>query len=277
MSSQESFSEDILQHLLLEVRDIEKSCHSFSFQIHYHLIYLDRKYILCLIQHPYNGRAIAAGFQASRGLTAAPVHAALPQASYAAAQTPMLPPAQAYEAPQAAAPDPLPPQPQAQQAYAQPPQSYAQQAPYSAPQTQPTGMPAPMPAFNAPGYASVPPAAAAPAAARQRGIRPDAAAPVRASAAGLSRARYNESVGRFDSLLEKLKDKRKELVRRAAGKAASAALEGTTKAALGAVDSMGNAIEKAIFGDVVKSTPERDDKEDRASGPGRMRPIPSRT
>jgi hypothetical protein len=61
-------------------------------------------------------------------------------------------------------------------------------------------------------------------------------------------------VGRFDSLLEKMNAKRKELVRRAAGKAASAALEGTTKAALGAVDSMGNAIEKAIFGDVVKST-----------------------
>ena len=74
-------------------------------------------------------------------------------------------------------------------------------------------------------------------------------------------------MGRFDSLLDKFKEKRKELVRRAASKAASAALEGTTKAAIGAVDSVGNAIEKAIFGDVVKSKQDEDEKADRASGP----------
>jgi hypothetical protein len=109
-------------------------------------------------------RAVAAGFQASRGLAAAPAYAPLPQASYAAA--PQLPAAPAvplgYE----------PQQPHAQPAaapYSQPPQAYAQQTPYSqAPQTQPT----PMPAFNAPGYASVPPASAAAPAAPQRGIAP---------------------------------------------------------------------------------------------------------
>ncbi len=80
------------------------------------------------------------------------------------------------------------------------------------------------------------------------------------SPAGRRAPRYTESVGRFDSLLEKAKEKRKELVRRAASKAASAALEGTTRAAVGAVDSVSNAIEKAIFGDVLKS------KDDPASG-----------
>jgi len=88
-------------------------------------------------------------------------------------------------------------------------------------------------------------------------------------AASCATARYNESVGRFDSLLEKMKDKRKELVRRAASKAASVALDGTTKAALGAVDSMGQAIEKAIFGDVLKS---RDSTED--DGPAPEAPDP---
>jgi len=114
-------------------------------------------------------RAVAAGFQASRGLAAAPAYAPLPQAAYAA--PPQLPapavplgyePQQPY-AQQAPAPYSQPPQ-----SYAQPPQSYAQQAPYSAPQTQPTGMPA----FNAPGYTSVPPASAAAPAAPQRGIAP---------------------------------------------------------------------------------------------------------
>jgi hypothetical protein len=88
-------------------------------------------------------RAVASGFQASRGLPAAPGVATLP-ATYAA---PALPPPQAYA-----------------------PQAYAQPAPYSqAPQTQP----APMPAFNAPGYASVPPASAAAAQPLpQQGIAP---------------------------------------------------------------------------------------------------------
>jgi hypothetical protein len=59
-------------------------------------------------------------------------------------------------------------------------------------------------------------------------------------------------------LLGKMKDKRNELVRRAAGKAADAALDRTKKAALGAVDSMGDALEKAIFGDVQGSEDDSD-------------------
>ncbi len=55
------------------------------------------------------------------------------------------------------------------------------------------------------------------------------------------------------SLLDKLRDKRNELVRRAAGKAADVALDRTKKAALGAADSVGEAIERAIFGDVESS------------------------
>ncbi len=107
-------------------------------------------------------RAVAAGFQASRGLQAAPAYAPLPQAAYAAPQ--LTAPATPYAQPEAA------PYSQPPQAYAsQPPQAYAQPAPYSqAPQTQPTAMPA----FNAPGYASVPPSAAAPSVPPQRGIAP---------------------------------------------------------------------------------------------------------
>jgi len=58
------------------------------------------------------------------------------------------------------------------------------------------------------------------------------------------------------SFLDKLKDKRNELVRRAAGKAADAALDRTKKAALGAADTVGEAIERAIFGDVESSKKE---------------------
>lgn len=57
-------------------------------------------------------------------------------------------------------------------------------------------------------------------------------------------------------LLDKLKEKRNELVRRAAGKAADAALDRTRKAALGAADTVGEAIERAIFGDVESSKTE---------------------
>lgn len=52
-------------------------------------------------------------------------------------------------------------------------------------------------------------------------------------------------------------------MKRAAGKAADVALDRTKKAALGAADTMGEAIEKAIFGDVEGSrerkTPEAPD------------------
>jgi hypothetical protein len=96
-------------------------------------------------------RAVASGFQASRGLAAAPAYAPLPQASYAATpQAPALPAPQAY-APQAYAPQAYAPQAYGQPAgYADPSQAYAQPPP------------APVPAFNAPGYTSVPPSAAAP-------------------------------------------------------------------------------------------------------------------
>jgi hypothetical protein len=53
-----------------------------------------------------------------------------------------------------------------------------------------------------------------------------------------------------------MREKRNELVRRAAGKAADAALEQTKKAALGAADSVGQALERALFGDVVPSEDE---------------------
>ncbi len=80
-------------------------------------------------------RAVAAGFQATRGLSAAPAYAPLP----AVAPVPALPPPPA-------APD---------YALQTLPADYAQ--PYSqAPQA------APLPAFNSPGYASVPPAPPAP-------------------------------------------------------------------------------------------------------------------
>jgi hypothetical protein len=60
-------------------------------------------------------------------------------------------------------------------------------------------------------------------------------------------------VGRLATLLDKVKDKRNELVRRAAGKAADVALDRTKKAALGAADSVGEALEKVLFGDVDTS------------------------
>jgi hypothetical protein len=63
-------------------------------------------------------------------------------------------------------------------------------------------------------------------------------------------------VSRERSFLDKLKEKRNELVRRAAGKAADAALDRTKKAALGAADTVGEAIERAIFGDIDSSKKE---------------------
>lgn len=128
-------------------------------------------------------KAVAAGFQAARGLPAAPspYAAQLPQSAQAA---PALPPAQPYAQPQA--------YPQAQPQAHAPPQDYALQQVQAQAYAQPYGQPAapvpaappvqaypeapatqptPMPAFNAPGYASVPPTSAAPQAS-QRGIAP---------------------------------------------------------------------------------------------------------
>ena len=115
-------------------------------------------------------RAVAAGFQASRGLLqGAPAYAPLAPASYAVA--PALPahPQAILQTPQAAY------APGGSQGLAQPtqPADYAQ--PYAQPAApayaQPQVLqPPPLPAFNAPGYASVPPAAAAPS----RGIAPTA-------------------------------------------------------------------------------------------------------
>jgi hypothetical protein len=127
-------------------------------------------------------RAVATGFQNTRGLAAAPspYAAQLPQQSYAA---PALPAAQPY-APPAQPQSFAQPQAYAQpQVYAQPPQDYALQqvqaqayAQQAAPQAQPipeapATQPNPVPAFNAPGYASVPPASAAPKPS-QRGVAP---------------------------------------------------------------------------------------------------------
>jgi hypothetical protein len=50
-----------------------------------------------------------------------------------------------------------------------------------------------------------------------------------------------------------MREKRNELVRRAAGKAADAALAQTKKAALAAADSVGQVLERALFGDVLPS------------------------
>lgn len=58
-------------------------------------------------------------------------------------------------------------------------------------------------------------------------------------------------MGRLSSLLGKMKNKRNELVRRAASNAADAALGKTKDAARGALDAMSDTIEKAIFGDVL--------------------------
>jgi len=62
-------------------------------------------------------------------------------------------------------------------------------------------------------------------------------------------ARYACSMGVFKSLVDKAKEKKDELAREAAKKAAKTALEQGAKAALGALDATGKAIEDALFGE----------------------------
>jgi hypothetical protein len=68
-------------------------------------------------------------------------------------------------------------------------------------------------------------------------------------------------VGRFSSLLGKMKESRDELVRRAAKKAADAALDRTKDAARGALDSVSDTIERAIFGNVLKGDADKAPRE----------------
>jgi hypothetical protein len=56
-------------------------------------------------------------------------------------------------------------------------------------------------------------------------------------------------MGVFKSLVDRAKEKRDELAKKAAKKAAKTALEESAKAALGAIDGAGKAIERALFGD----------------------------
>jgi hypothetical protein len=57
-------------------------------------------------------------------------------------------------------------------------------------------------------------------------------------------------MGLLKSLVEKVKGKKDELQKKAAKKAAKVAIDRSARAAKGALDSAGNAIERAIFGDV---------------------------
>src|SRR5215472_16057254 len=63
-----------------------------------------------------------------------------------------------------------------------------------------------------------------------------------------------KGMGLFKSAVDKLRGKKDELEKKAAKKAARVAIEQGAKAARGALDSVGNAIEKAIFGDVEGGT-----------------------
>jgi hypothetical protein len=71
-------------------------------------------------------------------------------------------------------------------------------------------------------------------------------------------------MGVFKSIADKAKEQRDLLAKKAAKKAAKTALEQGAKAAMGAIDAAGNAIERAIFGDseeqdAPKGKPERDE------------------
>jgi len=68
--------------------------------------------------------------------------------------------------------------------------------------------------------------------------------------------RYTARVGKLSSLLDKVKASRDELVRRAAKKAADAAIERAKDAGRSALDSVSDTIEKAIFGNVLPSSPD---------------------
>ncbi len=61
-------------------------------------------------------------------------------------------------------------------------------------------------------------------------------------------------VGRLGSLLDRMRQERDALVRRAARKAADAALARTKDAAKGALDTVSDTIERAVFGDVLSTS-----------------------
>jgi hypothetical protein len=71
------------------------------------------------------------------------------------------------------------------------------------------------------------------------------------------RLRYLEPMGVFKSIADKAKEQRDELAKKAAKKAARTALEQGAKAAMGAIDAAGNAIEKVIFGDSEREAPSK--------------------
>jgi hypothetical protein len=66
-------------------------------------------------------------------------------------------------------------------------------------------------------------------------------------------------MGVFKSLVDKAKQKKDELARKAAKQAAKTALEQSAKAAMGAIDSTGRAIEKALFGDTEEESAKSED------------------
>ena len=67
-------------------------------------------------------------------------------------------------------------------------------------------------------------------------------------------------MGVFKSLVDKAKDKKDELQKKAARKAARTALEQGAKAAMGAIDGAGKAIERALFGDAEEEGKTEDDE-----------------
>jgi hypothetical protein len=85
------------------------------------------------------------------------------------------------------------------------------------------------------------------------------------------RLRYLEPMGVFKSIADKAKEQRDELAKKAAKKAARTALEQGAKAAMGAIDAAGNAIEKVIFGDSEREAPS---KKGRDEPEGRKEPVP---
>ena len=69
-------------------------------------------------------------------------------------------------------------------------------------------------------------------------------------------------VGKLREIVDKMKAAPGRLGRHAAKKAAEAAVDVTAKAARGALDSMGDALEKAMFGDADEKKKEKNEKSD---------------
>jgi hypothetical protein len=69
-------------------------------------------------------------------------------------------------------------------------------------------------------------------------------------------------MGLFKSILDKVRDKKDELQKAAAKKAARIAVDQSAKAAKGALNSAGKAIEKALFGNAEEEHPHEEEKPD---------------